>query len=57
MHGLSPPVTHRDIKSQNLLLTNAGGGAKRIQLCDFGLAFKKPNEPGGTPHYAAPGEG
>lgn len=56
LHSLTPPVVHRDLKSQNLLLAKDGarGARQRLKLCDFGLAWKRPDEPGGTPHYSAP---
>ena len=37
MHGLSPPLSHRDIKLENILL--AEGGAWR--LCDFGSCSER----------------
>ena len=37
MHGLSPPLSHRDIKLENILL--ADGGAWR--LCDFGSCSER----------------
>ena len=37
MHGLAPPLTHRDIKLENILL--AEGGAWK--LCDFGSCSER----------------
>jgi AP2-associated kinase len=37
MHYLKPPLLHRDIKIENILI-NSRGGAKRFKLCDFGSA-------------------
>ncbi|XP_032595482.1 mitogen-activated protein kinase kinase kinase 7-like isoform X3 [Drosophila grimshawi] len=54
MHGLSPPVIHRDLKPQNLLLTN---NYRTLKICDFGtvreLASKMTTAPG-TAIYTAP---
>eukprot|EP01138_Halocafeteria_seosinensis_P006763 gb/GECG01006916.1/.p1 GENE.gb/GECG01006916.1/~~gb/GECG01006916.1/.p1 ORF type:complete len:419 (+),score=68.06 gb/GECG01006916.1/:1-1257(+) len=49
LHGLSPPLIHRDIKSHNLLVTND----LRLKLCDFGLVATR-NTTAGTPNYMAP---
>ena len=39
LHGLLPPIIHRDLKSLNLLVAaQAGGGLPSIKLTDFGLA-------------------
>lgn len=35
LHGLDPPVLHRDLKSANILLAEAG---TRLAIADFGLA-------------------
>lgn len=49
MHRSSPPLAHRDLKSQNVLLS-ADEDAK---LCDFGLVNIK-EVSAGTPNYMAP---
>ncbi|KAL8671505.1 MAG: hypothetical protein Q9168_003997 [Polycauliona sp. 1 TL-2023] len=35
MHYLKPPLLHRDLKVENILITTSNG-AKRYKLCDFG---------------------
>ncbi|KAF4984152.1 hypothetical protein FZEAL_597 [Fusarium zealandicum] len=37
MHYLKPPLLHRDLKVENVLIT-AKGSSKRFKLCDFGSA-------------------
>jgi AP2-associated kinase len=37
MHYLKPPLLHRDLKVENVLIT-ARGAAKRFKVCDFGSA-------------------
>ncbi|KAL6871983.1 serine/threonine protein kinase [Trichoderma novae-zelandiae] len=37
MHYLKPPLLHRDLKVENVLITNTPAG-KRFKLCDFGSA-------------------
>lgn len=53
LHSHTPPIMHRDIKSQNVLLSSGCG-----KICDFGLADFASNSPhhpfAGTPAYMAP---
>ncbi|KAI4151986.1 MAG: hypothetical protein L6R39_001929 [Caloplaca ligustica] len=37
MHYLKPPLLHRDLKVENILITSSGA-SKRYKLCDFGSA-------------------
>jgi len=56
LHEMKPPIVHRDLKSQNLLVTRD----LRVKVCDFGLSrpFDKSNPTfvgmKGTPAYTAP---
>jgi len=57
LHGNTPPVIHRDLKTANLLYDEN----MRIKVCDFGLSETKPEgkekydrQPKGTPLYMAP---
>jgi AP2-associated kinase len=38
MHYLKPPLLHRDLKVENVLITTSSSGRKRFKLCDFGSA-------------------
>ena len=61
LHGLSPPILHRDLKSLNLLVAEMHG-ERVIKLTDFGLARSKQTVMGetakmtqvGTPYWTAP---
>ena len=63
LHGLAPPVLHRDVKPSNVLLVTTAG-TLHAKLCDFGLALLRPLEAthvtvpthlhGGSPRYMAP---
>ncbi|KAJ4264937.1 Ark- serine/threonine protein kinase [Fusarium torreyae] len=44
MHYLKPPLLHRDIKVENVLIT-ARGSSKRFKLCDFGSAASPRSAP------------
>ena len=44
MHGLNPPVAHRDLKLENILRTERG----EYKLCDFGSCYAGP-QPLATP--------
>lgn len=57
-------VIHRDIKSENLLLTNVGGNERRLKIGDFGISMADASPDDvvqlgtdacrGTPMYMAP---
>lgn len=49
LHGSSPQIVHRDVKSLNCLLSNEGV----LKICDFGLVSTRKRE-SGTPAYMAP---
>eukprot|EP00941_MAST-03F_sp_MAST-3F-sp1_P005498 g5498.t1 len=50
LHTLRPSITHRDLKSQNVLLSRNG---RSVKLCDFGLVSTR-KKAAGTPQYMAP---
>ena len=57
LHGNSPPLIHRDLKTSNLLADENG----KVKVCDFGLSEFKSSADGatsgrpiGTPLYMAP---
>jgi serine/threonine protein kinase len=52
LHRMKPPITHRDIKSANVLLSNVGGEMV-AKLCDFGLVGEKAAR-AGTAYAMAP---
>lgn len=39
MHYLKPPLLHRDLKVENVLITSSGS-SRRYKLCDFGSAAR-----------------
>uniref|UniRef100_A0A5S6Q6U7 Protein kinase domain-containing protein n=1 Tax=Trichuris muris TaxID=70415 RepID=A0A5S6Q6U7_TRIMR len=44
LHGHKPPIIHRDLKMENLLLDSM----ERVKLCDFGSATEKSYKPDDT---------
>ena len=57
LHGQTPPLVHRDLKPDNIMLAPASGGAEVVKLIDFGIARHFQVQRGtvhGTPGYAAP---
>ena len=62
-HESDPPVVHRDLKLQNLMMTRDDDGSSRVMVLDFGIAKITDAEVDsrltttgaiGTPGYAAP---
>jgi len=60
LHGLTPPVIHRDLKSLNILVIEpvvSEDDPIRVKVCDFGHSRKIGSAPSmcvGTPHWMAP---
>jgi Protein kinase domain/PDZ domain/BON domain len=57
IHSLTPPLVHRDLKPDNIMLAPATGNAEVVKLIDFGIARHFQIQRGtvhGTPGYAAP---
>ncbi|XP_017048782.1 putative mitogen-activated protein kinase kinase kinase 7-like [Drosophila ficusphila] len=54
LHSRDPPVVHRDVKPENMLLDDQ---LEKLKICDFGIATDGANNRSdmrGTPRYMAP---
>ena len=53
LHGLTPPIIHRDLKSENIFLNGSSGD---IRIGDFGLSTQSDSSKTllGSPAYMAP---
>ncbi|KAF2014248.1 kinase-like protein [Aaosphaeria arxii CBS 175.79] len=56
LHGKEPPIAHRDIKPDNILVASRGPSGIHVKFGDFGLAKAEENLQTfcGTPEYLAP---
>ena len=59
LHSLSPPIVHRDVKSDNYLVNGGAGAMPVVKLSDFGLSrvlasFGEKMTPCGSVAYSAP---